>query len=286
MEMETQSPDFESIKQISPYGAEFWSARQLAPLLGYDKWERFEGAIKRAMIACEQVGQVVNNHFPIAEKMVRLGSGAERKIKDYFLSRFGCYLIAQNGDPRKPEIAAAQAYFAISTRQNELSQLLAEQEKRLSLRERVSENNKKLAQAASVAGVLSPNFGLFQDAGYKGLYGGLGVADIKERKQIDQREDLLDRMGRAELAANDFRITQTEERLRRERAIGQTKAIQTHHEVGKTVRKAIEEIGGTMPEELAPEPSLKPLLDTKRRKQKKLPSPTSEDDKSTQDTLW
>jgi len=286
MEMETQSPDFESIKQISPYGAEFWSARDLAPLLGYTKWQNFEIAIERAMIACQQVGQTVTDHFTGVSKMIDVGKGAQRPVKDYLLSRFACYSIAQNGDPRKKEIAAAQAYFIISTRENELAHLLAEQEKRLSLRERVSENNKKLAQAASVAGVLSPNFGLFQDAGYKGLYGGLGVADIKERKQIDQREDLLDRMGRAELAANDFRITQTEERLRRERAIGQTKAIQTHHEVGKTVRKAIEEIGGTMPEELAPEPSLKPLLDTKRRKQKKLPSPTSEDDKSTQDTLW
>ncbi len=286
MEMETQSPDFESIKQISPYGAEYWSARDLAPLLGYTKWQNFEVAIERATIACKQVGQVVSDHFTEASKAIIGGKGAKQTVKDYLLSRFACYSIAQNGDPRKKEIAAAQAYFIISTRENELAHLLAEQEKRLSLRERVSENNKKLAQAASEAGVLSPNFGLFQDAGYKGLYGGLGIADIKEHKQIDQREDLLDRMGRAELAANDFRITQTEEQLRRESTIGQAKAIQTHHEIGKTVRKAIEEIGGTMPEELEPEPSLKPLLDAKRRKQKKLPPPTSEDDKNTQDTLW
>ncbi len=286
MEMEAQSPDFESIKQISPYGAEYWSARDLAPLLGYTKWQNFEVAIERATIACKQVGQVVSDHFTEASKAIIGGKGAKQTVKDYLLSRFACYSIAQNGDPRKKEIAAAQAYFIISTRENELAHLLAEQEKRLSLRERVSENNRKLAQAASEAGVFSPNFGLFQDAGYKGLYGGLGVADIKEHKQIDQREDLLDRMGRAELAANDFRITQTEEQLRRESAIGQAKAIQTHHEIGKTVRKAIEEIGGTMPEELEPEPSLKPLLDAKRRKQKKLPPPTSEDDKNTQDTLW
>ncbi len=286
MEMDAQSPDFESIKQISPYGAEYWSARDLAPLLGYNKWQNFEVAIERAMIACEQVGQIVTDHFTGVSKMVDVGSGAQRPVKDYLLSRFACYSIAQNGDPRKKEIAAAQAYFIISTRENELTHLLIEQEKRLHLRERVSENNKKLAQAASQAGVLSPNFGLFQDAGYKGLYDGLGVADIKERKQIDQREDLLDRMGRAELAANDFRITQTEERLRREGAIGQTKAIETHHKIGKTVRKAIEEIGGTMPEDLAPEPSLKPLLDAKHRKQKKLPPQTSENDISTQDTLW
>jgi len=286
MEMDAQSPDFESIKQISPYGAEYWSARDLAPLLGYNKWQNFEVAIERAMIACEQVGQILMDHFTDASKMVDVGSGAQRPIKDYLLSRFACYSIAQNGDPRKKEIAAAQAYFIISTRENELTHLLVEQEKRLHLRVRVSENNKKLAQAASQAGVLSPNFGLFQDAGYKGLYGGLGVADIKERKQIDQHEELLDRMGRAELAANDFRITQTEERLRREEAVGQTKAIETHHEVGKTVRKAIEEIGGTMPEDLASEPSLKPLLDAKRRKRKKLPPQTGEDETSTQDTLW
>jgi DNA-damage-inducible protein D len=286
MEMDAQSPDFESIKQISPYGAEYWSARDLAPLLGYNKWQNFEVAIERAMIACEQVGQILTDHFTDTSKMVDVGSGAQRPIKDYLLSRFACYSIAQNGDPRKKEIAAAQAYFIISTRENELTHLLIEQEKRLHLRERVSENNKKLAQAASQAGVLSPNFGLFQDAGYKGLYGGLGVADIKERKQIDQHEELLDRMGRAELAANDFRITQTEERLRREEAVGQTKAIETHHQVGKTVRKAIEEIGGTMPENLAPEPSLKPLLDAKRRKRKRLPPQTGEDETGTQDTLW
>jgi len=286
MEMDAQSPDFESIKQISPYGAEYWSARDLAPLLGYSKWQNFEVAIERAMIACEQVGQILMDHFTDASKMVDVGSGAQRPIKDYLLSRFACYSIAQNGDPRKKEIAAAQAYFIISTRENELTHLLIEQEKRLHLRVRVSENNKKLAQAASQAGVLSPNFGLFQDAGYKGLYGGLGVADIKERKQIDQHEELLDRMGRAELAANDFRITQTEERLRREEAVGQTKAIETHHEVGKTVRKAIEEIGGTMPEDLASEPSLKPLVDAKRRKRKRLPPQTGEEETSTQDTLW
>lgn len=288
--MNNQSPDFDSIKQISPYGAEYWSARELAPLLGYNKWQNFEVAIERAMIACEQVGQIVVDHFTEASKLVDVGSGAQRSVKDYLLSRFACYSIAQNGDPRKKEVAAAQAYFIISTRENELTHLLVEQEKRLHLRERVSENNKKLAHAAAQAGVLSPSFGLFQDAGYKGLYDGLGVAAIKQRKQIEQGEELLDRMGRAELAANDFRITQTEERLRREGVIGQTKAIETHHEIGKTVRKAIQEIGGTMPENLAPEPSLKPLMDAKRRKRKRQSLPDGENgpDKNTssQDTLW
>ena len=186
-------------------------------------------------------------------------------------------LTLQNADPRKKEIAEAQAYFAVSTRKHELAQLLENQEERLKLRERFTENNKALAQAASQAGVLSQNFGVFQNAGYKGLYGELGVADIKERKQIDQREDLLDRMGRAELAANDFRITQTEDRLRKEGIIGQTNAMDVHHEVGKKVRKAIEDIGGTMPENLAPEPSIKPLLNAKHQTQKKLHSQANEE---------
>ncbi len=160
--MEAQSPDFESIKQISPYQAEYWSARDLAPLLGYNKWQNFEVAIQRAMTSCKQVGQTVADHFTDASKMVRLGSDAEREVRDYLLSRFACYLIAQNGDPRKKEIAEAQAYFAISTRKQELAQLLENQEERLRLRERVTENNKALAQAASQAGVLSQNFGVFQ----------------------------------------------------------------------------------------------------------------------------
>ncbi len=288
--MEAQSPDFESIKQISPYQAEYWSARDLAPLLGYNKWQNFEVAIQRAMTACEQVGQIVTDHFTGASKSIIGGKGAKQTVKDILLSRFACYLIAQNGDPRKKEIAEAQAYFAVSTRRQELAQLLEEQEERLKLRERVTENNKGLAQAASQAGVLSQNFGIFQNAGYKGLYGGLGVLDIKERKQIDQREDLLDRMGRAELAANDFRITQTEERLHKEGIIGQTTAMEVHHEVGKKVRKAIEDIGGTMPEDLAPEPSIKPLLNAKHRKRKKLQPEADQNKISTgtppQDTLW
>ncbi len=264
-----QTPDFDSIKQVSPYGAEFWSARDLAPLLGYNKWERFEGTIKRAMTACENTGNIIEDHFPAAGKPIKGGKGAIQNVVDYTLSRFACYLVAQNGDPRKPEIAAAQAYFAISTRQNELTQLYADQQERLRLREQVAENNKALASAAYASGVLSKNFGTFQNAGYKGLYGGLDVVNIKEHKGIKQREDLLDRAGRAELAANDFRITQAEEQLRREGAIGEHAAMDVHHEVGKKVRKAIEDIGGTMPEDLKPEPSIKPLLDQRKRNRRK-----------------
>lgn len=286
--MNTQSPDFESIKKVSPYEAEYWSARELAPLLGYSNWQNFEVAIRRGKTACEQVGQVVADHFTEASKMVTVGSGAQREVKDYSLSRFACYLIAQNGDPRKEEIAAAQAYFAVATRQNELHQLYEDQEKRLQLRERVSENNRKLAEAAQQAGVLSRSFGEFQNAGYQGLYGGLDVEGIKARKGLGRNEEVLDRMGRSELAANDFRITQTEDKLRRERIVGQSKAIQTHHEVGKTVREAIEEIGGVMPEDLPPEPSLKPMVEEKRRRRKKLQAGSADSNPAAlgQEKLW
>lgn len=278
------TPDFETIKQFSPYGAEYWSARDLAPLLGYQRWENFEVAIKRGITACQQVGQNDSDHFRGATKMVSVGSKAQREVKDYILSRFAAYLIAQNGDPRKPEIAAAQTYFAIATRENEIAQLKAAQEERLQLRERLSDSNKDLASAAHSAGVLPANFGQFQNAGYEGLYGGLDVAGIRAKKGIASKDDVLDRMGSSELAANDFRITQTRDKLRNERILGQSKAIETHREVGKTVRKAIEEIGGVMPEELPAEPSIKPLLDEKKRRQKK--SLPANSDKAAQGNLF
>lgn len=292
--MNNQAPDFESIRKISPYEAEYWSARELAPLLGYTRWENFEVAIKRAKTACEQVGQIVADHFRDATKMIQAGKGAQREVKDYSLSRFACYLIAQNGDPRKEEIAAAQAYFAVSTRRNELHELYEDQQKRLQMRERVSENNRKLAEAAQQAGVLSRSFGEFQNAGYRGLYDGLDVDGIRAQKGLAPNEEVLDRMGREELAANDFRITQTEGKLRNERIIGQSRAIQTHHEVGRKVREAIEEIGGIMPEDLPPEPSIKPLIDEKRRRHKKLQagagnrgnSSETNPDMATQEELW
>ncbi len=223
--MDTQAPDFDSIKHLSPYGTEYWSARELAPLLGYSKWERFLGTIQRAISASEQVGQSTADHFPGAGKMIRVGKGGRREVPDYLLSRFACYLIAQNGDPRKPEIAAAQVYFAIATRTNELAQLRDAQDQRLHLRVRVADNNRTLAAAAAAAGVLSPSFGVFQNAGYKTLYGGLDVQGIKVHKGIGEREELLDRMSAEELAANDFRITQTAAKLRQEGIQGSPQAM-------------------------------------------------------------
>jgi len=168
--MNVSSPDFDSIKQINIYGMDYWSARDLQPLLGYEKsWQNFESVIKKAMTACTETGNIVSDHFNDAIKMVKLGSRAERKMKDYNLSRLACYLIAQNGDPRKPEIAAAQVYFAVSTRAHEISQLRKEQEDRLETRLKVSESYKALGHAAQHAGVQSESFGIFIDAGYLAL---------------------------------------------------------------------------------------------------------------------
>jgi DNA-damage-inducible protein D len=264
----SQTPDFDSIKQVNPYGEEYWSARDLAPLLGYNKWERFEVAIQRAMIACEQVGQVIANHFPASSKMVKLGSGAQRELKDFSLSRFACYLVAQNGDPRKPEIAAAQAYFAISTRAHEIQQLLEEQNKRLEVRLKVSESFKALASAAQGAGVNSEKFGVFVDAGYLGLHRHTRD-ELKILKGIPEKEDYLDNIERRELSAIDFKNTQTEGKLVADQVDNEDDAIQTHYFVGDQVRKAIEAINGPMPEDLPSAPSIRKLVEERRRAAKK-----------------
>ena len=243
---------FEDLKKRNEHGAEYWSARDLQPLLGYGQWRRFEDAIKRAVTSCKQSGNEPNYHFANAGKMVELGSGSSRKIPDYHLSRFACYLIAQNGDPRKPEIAYAQKYFAIQARRQELSDTLAADVERLELRKQTSEEFKALSGAARQAGVQDKMFGIFHDAGYKGLYGGLGREEIKERKGIPQKEQLMDRMDTTELAANQFRMTQTRDKLARERVNNQQQAIRTHEQVGKEVREAIKRIGGTPPENISP----------------------------------
>jgi DNA-damage-inducible protein D len=247
----------EQLKQTNEHGAEYWSARDLQTLLGYSQWRRFEDAIKRAITSCELSGNNPDYHFAGAGKMIEVGKGGQREVEDYQLSRFACYLIAQNGDPRKPEIAQAQKYFAIQARRQELSDEAAADLERLELRKQTSEEFKALSGAAQDAGVQSKMFGVFHDAGYKGLYGGLSSAAIKSRKAIPEKENLLDRMNATELAANQFRMTQTRDKLARDRIHNQAQAIQTHEQVGKEVRDAIKRIGGTLPEQISPAEHIK-----------------------------
>ncbi|MFA6969962.1 MAG: DNA damage-inducible protein D [Gallionella sp.] len=248
---------FEELKQSNEHDAEYWSARDLQPLLGYSQWRRFEDAIKRAITSCEQSGNNPVHHFAGAGKPIVGGKGAVQTVDDYQLSRFACYLIAQNGDPRKPEIAHAQKYFAIQARKQELSEQLAADQERLELRKQTSEEFKMLSGAARQAGVQDKMFGVFHDAGYKGLYGGLGGDAIKTRKNIPVKEQLLDRMNSTELAANQFRMTQTRDKLARDSISSQQQAIRTHEQVGKEVRAAIERIGGTLPEQIPPAEHIK-----------------------------
>ena len=248
---------FEALKLINDHGAEYWSARDLQALLGYSQGRRFEDAIKRAMTSCEQSGNPAGHHFAGAGKPITGGKGAVQYVDDFHLSRFACYLIAQNGDPRKPEIAQAQKYFAIQTRRQEMTDQLVADMERLELRKQTSEEFKALSGAAQQAGVQSRMFGVFHDAGYKGLYGGLGNDAIKTRKQIPVKEQLMDRMNATELAANQFRMTQTRDKLAREGVRNQTQAIQTHEKVGKEVRDAIKRIGGTLPESIPPAEHIK-----------------------------
>ncbi len=248
---------FEGLKETNEHGAEYWSARELQPNLGYNQWRRFEDAIKRAITSCEQSGNEPSYHFASAGKMIEVGKGGQRKVSDYHLSRFACYLIAQNGDPRKAEIAQAQKYFAIQTRRQELSDQLAADQERLEIRRQTAEEFKALSGAARDAGVQNRMFGVFHDAGYKGLYGGKGSKDIKGSKGIPDKENLMDRMNATELAANQFRMTQTRDKLEREGISGQQKAINTHREVGKEVRAAIVKIGGDLPENIPPAEHIK-----------------------------
>ena len=253
---------FEAIKQTNEHGAEYWSARDLQLLLGYGQWRRFEQAIERAVSSCEQSGNRPEHHFAGAGKMIVLGKGGQRDVGDYQLSRFACYLIAQNGDPRKPEIAQAQKYFAVQARRQELNDQAAADLERLELRKQTAEEFKALSGAAQDAGVQNKMFGVFHDAGYKGLYGGLGREAIKQRKTIPEKDNLLDRMNATELAANQFRMTQTRDKLARDGVRNQSQAIQTHEQVGKEVRDAIKRIGGTLPEDI---PADEHIKDVERR---------------------
>ena len=248
---------FEDLKQTNTHGAEYWSARDLQSLLGYSQWRRFEQAIERAKSSCKESGNSPDHHFAGAGKPITGGKGAVQLVDDYHLSRFACYLIAQNGDPRKPEIAQAQKYFAVQTRRQELSDQASADLERLELRKQTAEEFKALSGAAQDAGVQNNMFGVFHDAGYKGLYGGLGRDAIKVRKAIPDKDNLLDRMNATELAANQFRMTQTRDKLGRERVQNQSQAIQTHEQVGKEVRDAIKRIGGTLPENIDPAEHIK-----------------------------
>ena len=248
---------FEEMKQTNAHGVEFWSARDLQPLLGYSQWRRFEQAIERARTSCQESGNDPGHHFAGAGKPIVGGKGAVQTVEDFHLSRFACYLIALNGDPRKPEIAYAQKYFAVQTRRQEVSDRLAADRERLELRKQTAEEFKALSGAAQQAGVQSKLFGVFHDAGYKGLYGGLGRDRIKTKKGIPEKENLLDRMNATELAANQFRMTQTRDKLAKDAVRDQQQAIRTHEQVGKEVRDAIKRIGGTLPENILPAEHIK-----------------------------
>jgi DNA-damage-inducible protein D len=267
---------FEGIRQTDEAGNEFWSARQLAKVLEYSEYRHFLPVIGKAREACQNSQHSVADHFEDVLDMVEIGSGAQRKVEDVRLSRYACYLIVQNGDPSKPVIANGQTYFALQTRRQELEDntkfaQLSEDEKRLAIRNELAEHNKYLAAAAKDAGVQTPlDYAIFQDHGYKGLYGGLGAKDIHARKGLLKSQKILDHMGSTELAANLFRATQAEEKLRRDQVQGKRQANQTHFEVGQKVRQTIQELGGTMPEALpTPEQSIKQVGSNKNKREEK-----------------
>ena len=264
---------FEDIRHIDENGNEYWLARELQGVLTYAKWENFHKVIKTAQIACKISQQEVSYHFPEVRKTIPMPKGASKTAIDYKLTRYACYLIVMNGDPRKEVIAWAQTYFAVKTRQQELAELydqLTEDEKRLFIRGDIKQKNMLLAEAAHKAGIITTlEYATFQDAGYRGLYGGLTAKDIADNKGLTNGEEILDYMGSEELAANLFRITQTEAKMRREGTDTPAKANAAHYQIGKIVRKAIEEAGGTMPEDLPlPDKSIKEL-EAETRKQLK-----------------
>ena len=261
---------FENIKHIDENGTEFWYARELQKALEYTEYGKFLPVIEKAIEACRKTGFDEGNHFAHVSEMVRIGSGAERKMDSYKLSRYACYLIVMNGDPRKEVIALGQTYFAVKTRQKEISDevaQLSEDEKRLAIRDEVTIRNKFLASSAKAAGVETPvDYAIFQNRGYQGLYNGLEMKDIHKRKGLKKNEQILDHMGATELAANLFRITQTDDKLRRENIKGKELANETHFAVGKKVRQTIAELGGTMPENLpTPKISAKKLKQERKK---------------------
>lgn len=268
---------FEDIKHLDEQGNEYWTARELIPVLEYNEYRFFKKVIDKAIDACKSSNIKASEHFVHVHDMIPIAKGAHREVEDFHLSRYACYLIAMNGDPRKRAVALAQTYFAVKTRQQELVEnydSLSEDQKRLAIRHEMREHNKALAAAARDAGVISRmDYAIFQNAGYKGLYGGLGAKDIHKRKGLKKSQQILDHMGSTELAANLFRATQTEEKLRRDEVQGKENANATHYGVGKKVRQTIAELGGTMPEHL-PTPD-KSIRQIERAQEKRL---TAKDD--------
>ena len=268
----TNENTFEDIKHTNENGEEFWYARELQTALEYTEWRNFVKVINKAKEACSNSGINAFEHFVDVNKTSPMPNGGFKPIDDIVLSRYACYLIVENGDPRKEVIALGQSYFAVKTRQQELIdnyEIITEEQKRLAIRREMIEHNKALADAAREAGVITDkDYAIFQNSGYKGLYGGLTAQDIHRRKGLKKSQKILDHMGSTELAANLFRATQTEEKLRRDNIQGKAEANKTHYEVGSTVRKTIAELGGTMPEDLpTPERSIKQI---EREEKKKL----------------
>ena len=255
---------FENIKHILEDGTEYWNARELQHVLEYTDWRNFLKVVDKAKIACENSGILVEEHFVDVNKSSPMPNGGTRIIDDVQLSRYACYLIMQNGDPRKEVIAIGQTYFAVKTRQQEIIEnydVLTEEQKRLAIRNEIVAHNKALAEAAKQAGITEPvEYAVFQNWGYKGLYGGMDMRAIHQHKGLKKSQKILDHMGSTELAANLFRATQTEEKLRRDNVRGKAEANRTHYEVGAKVRQTIKELGGTMPEDLpTPEKSIKQI---------------------------
>jgi len=259
---------FEAIKRTNEFDQDFWPSRDLARLIGYNDYRNFSDVIARAKVACKNSGHEPSDHFGDVTDMIPIGKGGRRAVPAVELSRYACYLVIQNADPEKKLIAAGQTYFAVQTRRQELADQdqAVEDQQRLVIRSKMREHNLRLADAAKSAGVTEPwDYAIFQNHGYQGLYGGLGVREIHKRKGLGNSQEILDHMGSTELAANLFRATQTEQKLRREGITGKANANRTHLEIGKIVRETIKRIGGTMPEDLPSVPSLK-MLEAKERK--------------------
>lgn len=257
---------FEQIKQTNKMGNEYWESRDLAEILEYSQYRNFEAVIEKAKLACFNSGHRIEDHFADVSKMVEIGSGAVREIKVTLLSRYACYLVIQNADPSKEIVAQGQTYFAIQTRRQELDDVRVEGERRIVLRQEIRRHNVHLADAARDAGVIeSMDYAIFQNHGYMGLYGGLKQEDIHRLKALKKSQKILDHMGSTELAANLFRATQAEDKLRRDKVTGKDAANRAHHEVGVKVRQTIRELGGTMPEDLPSVESIKKIEDKQRK---------------------